>query len=69
MRSAAYALAWEFWSANRRGWLMVLAAIPLCAVVYRLLGRADSSIRRPALTQLHAVRDFLDPRRGFLQLH
>ena len=32
MRSAAYALAWEFWSANRRGWLVVLAAIPLCAL-------------------------------------
>src|SRR5688572_23127224 len=37
MRSPIYALAWEFYSANRRGWLAVLAAIPLCAVLYRLL--------------------------------
>jgi len=37
MRSAVTALAWEFWSANRRGWLILLAAIPSCAVLYRLL--------------------------------
>jgi hypothetical protein len=36
MRSAAAALAWEFWSANRRGWLLVVAVIPTCALLYRL---------------------------------
>jgi hypothetical protein len=36
MRSPAYALAWEFYSANRRGWLIVVAAIPLCALAYQL---------------------------------
>ncbi len=37
MSSAVTALAWEFWSANRRGWLILLAAIPVCAVLYRFL--------------------------------
>jgi hypothetical protein len=37
MRSAAQALAWEFWSANRRGWLLVIATIPACALLYRVL--------------------------------
>jgi hypothetical protein len=36
MRSPTYALAWEFYSANRRGWLVVLAAIPVCALTYRV---------------------------------
>ena len=37
MRSAVSSLAWEFWTANRRGWILVVSAIPLCAVLYRLL--------------------------------
>jgi hypothetical protein len=37
MRSAVAALAWEFWGANRRGWLCLLAAIPVCAIGYRIL--------------------------------
>ena len=37
MRSAVTAIAWEFWSANRGGWLLVLSAIPVCALLYRLL--------------------------------
>jgi hypothetical protein len=37
MRSAVVALAWEFWAANRRGWLMVLAAIVGCALLFRVL--------------------------------
>jgi hypothetical protein len=39
MRSAVASLAWEFWSANRRGWTLVLATIPVCALLYRLLPR------------------------------
>src|SRR5687768_1360490 len=37
MRSPVAAIAWEFWSANRRGWLIVLAAIGSCALLYRVL--------------------------------
>jgi hypothetical protein len=37
MRSATTALAWEFWSANRRGWLLLAAAVPVCALLYRVL--------------------------------
>jgi hypothetical protein len=37
MRSPAYALAWEFYCANRRGWLIMLAAIPVFALVYHAL--------------------------------
>lgn len=36
MRSVTTAIAWEFWSANRRGWLLLLAAIPTCALLYRI---------------------------------
>jgi hypothetical protein len=36
MRSAVHALAWEFWSTNRRGWLLLMGAIPSCALLYRL---------------------------------
>ena len=37
MRTAAQALAWEFWSTNRRGWLLLVAAIPAFGVLYRLV--------------------------------
>jgi hypothetical protein len=37
MRSAVIALAWEFWAANRGGWLIVLAAIIGCALLFRML--------------------------------
>ncbi len=37
MRSAVVALAWEFWAANRRGWLIVLAATVGCALLFRVL--------------------------------
>ncbi len=37
MRSAVVALAWEFWAANRRGWLIVLAAVVGCALLFRML--------------------------------
>jgi hypothetical protein len=37
MRSAVHALAWEFWSTNRRGWLLLVGAIPACALLYRLV--------------------------------
>jgi hypothetical protein len=33
------AIAWEFWSANRRGWLLMLAALALCGLVVRWFGR------------------------------
>ncbi|HEX2475779.1 MAG TPA: hypothetical protein VHK01_13595 [Lacipirellulaceae bacterium] len=36
MRSAVVALAWEFWAANRRGWLIVLGAVLGCALLYRV---------------------------------
>jgi hypothetical protein len=36
MRIATQALAWEFWSTNRRGWLLLVAAIPAFALIYRL---------------------------------
>jgi hypothetical protein len=41
MRPAIVTVAWEFWNANRRGWLIVLAAMPLCATVNLILARAD----------------------------
>src|SRR4051794_1621552 len=31
MRHPLQALAWHFWAVNRRGWLLILSAIPLCA--------------------------------------
>lgn len=37
MRAVATAVAWEFWMAHRRGWLILLMAIPLCAVLYRTI--------------------------------
>jgi hypothetical protein len=37
MRSAVVVLAWEFWAANRRGWLIVLSTIVGCALLYRIL--------------------------------
>lgn len=44
MRAAIKSLAWEFWGANRRGWTLVLATVPLCALLYRLLpGPIDHS--------------------------
>jgi hypothetical protein len=36
MRSIVTALAWEFWSANRRGWLLVLALMGVCTLVFRI---------------------------------
>jgi hypothetical protein len=36
MRSTLTALAWEFWSANRRGWFVVLALMTACALLYRV---------------------------------
>ncbi|HEY3391650.1 MAG TPA: hypothetical protein VGK58_03010, partial [Lacipirellulaceae bacterium] len=33
---AVTALAWEFWAANRRGWLIVLAVVFGCALLYRI---------------------------------
>jgi hypothetical protein len=37
MRLAVAALAWEFWAANRRGWLIVLAAMLGCALLLRFM--------------------------------
>jgi hypothetical protein len=37
MRSAVVVLAWEFWAANRRGWLIVLLTVVGCALLYRIL--------------------------------
>jgi hypothetical protein len=36
MRAAATAIAWEFWSANRRGWLIVIALMIACALFVRV---------------------------------
>jgi hypothetical protein len=36
MRSPVAAIAWEFWNANRRGWVFVLAALAACGLVFRL---------------------------------
>jgi hypothetical protein len=36
MQSAVRALTWEFWSANRLGWLLVLAALVACGAALRL---------------------------------
>ena len=35
MRSAATAIAWEFWSANRRGWIVVLTLTAVSALLVR----------------------------------
>jgi hypothetical protein len=40
MRSVVTALAWEFWSANRRGWLVVLALMSACALLFRVFADA-----------------------------
>jgi hypothetical protein len=37
MRTPVLALAWEFWGANRRGWLIVLAALGGCGLLLRAL--------------------------------
>jgi hypothetical protein len=34
---AITALAWEFWAANRRGWLILLAAMLVCALLLRYM--------------------------------
>lgn len=36
MRSPVAAIAWEFWNANRRGWLFILAALAACGFLLRL---------------------------------
>src|SRR5690349_19800366 len=36
MRSPVWAIAWEIWGGNRRTCSMMLAAIPLCALLFRL---------------------------------
>jgi hypothetical protein len=36
MQNPIQALAWQFWSVHRRGWLLVLLALPLCAIVSRI---------------------------------
>lgn len=38
MRSPAVAIAWAFWSANRRGWLLLLAAMAACGLLLHILG-------------------------------
>ena len=43
MRAPALAIAWEIWGANRRGWLLLLAAIPCCAMLF---GAGADSLRR-----------------------
>jgi hypothetical protein len=42
MRTPAIAIAWEFWAANRRGWILVLAAMTSCGLLFRLF---ESSIK------------------------
>jgi len=42
VRSPVFAIAWEFWNANRRGWLFVFAALVLCGALVHLLGRAGA---------------------------
>ncbi len=37
MRSAVSALAWEFWGVHRRGWLLMLATIVICGVLFRAM--------------------------------
>jgi hypothetical protein len=41
MRHPTLALAWELWHKNRRGNLAVLAAIPVCSVLYAVAARAN----------------------------
>jgi flagellar biosynthesis protein FliQ len=36
MRSSIQALVWEMWASHRRGWLLVLGVLWLCATLYRL---------------------------------
>jgi hypothetical protein len=43
MHSPLAAIAWEFWSANRRGWLLVLTALAVCGTILHV---AASSIRQ-----------------------
>jgi hypothetical protein len=40
MHSPTLAIAWEFWSANRRGWLLVLSALAICGLVIRAFATA-----------------------------
>jgi hypothetical protein len=43
MHSRALAIAWEFWSANRRGWVLVLSALVACGVFSRVFATAIQS--------------------------
>ena len=38
LRHPTQALAWQFWAVNRRGWLLTLGALPICAAAAHLLG-------------------------------
>jgi hypothetical protein len=39
MRSPVWAIAWEIWGGNRRLWWMMLGAVPVCALLFRLSSR------------------------------
>jgi hypothetical protein len=36
MRSPVWAITWELWSGHRRLWWLILGAIPVCALLFRL---------------------------------
>ncbi len=67
MRGPIQALSWEIWTAHRRGWLWVLAAIPGCALLNWLFARAlqhsdalQSVSVLPLVFSLGAVADFFN---------
>src|SRR5262245_56432839 len=39
MRSPAWAITWELWSGHRRMWWLILGAIPVSALLFRLSSR------------------------------
>jgi len=55
MHSPALAIAWSLWARHRAGHAVVLAAIPLCAVLYRVFGALIPERRTEAQDFLHEL--------------
>lgn len=77
MRRPIQALAWQFWAINRGGWVLTLGAVPVLAILARLIVRAtgvsevvhvvSSLVMIASMLLALALCDFTDrdPRGGF----